>query len=303
MQQNNISFMGWMNKYRTEIACVNELARRRWPDGFKCPRCEHHKAYVLKRRRIRQCASCRHQVSVTAGTIFHNTLVPLRKWFMAIQKMCASPRGVSATELAASIEVSWRTAQLMLRKLRRAMGDRDRQYLLGGLVEVDDAFVGGKHSGGKRGRGAQGKTPVLFAVEKRYDSKGKAVSGFMTAKAVDGVNQAAVHELAQRLDPECEAHTDAYRALQALSEHCQHVPKVTPPEQAGEWLPLVHVIIGNFKGFLIGTFHGVSKQYLQEYLDEFVYRFNRKHWKKQWANRLLTAAAEHEPTPLRLLKV
>ena len=217
---------------------------------------------------------------------------------MAIQKMCANPRGVSATELAASIEVSWRTAQLILRKLRRAMGDRDRQYLLGGLVEVDDAFVGGK-----RGRGAQGKTPVLFAVEKRYDSKGKAVSGFMTAKSVDGVNQAAVHELAQRLDPECEAHTDADRALQVLSEHCQHVPKVTPPEQAGEWLLLVHVIICNFKGFLIGTFHGVSKQYLQEYLDEFVYRFNRKHCKKQWANRLLTAAAEHEPAPLRLLKV
>ena len=217
--------------------------------------------------------------------------------------MCSSPRGLSATELAASIEVSWPTAQLMLRKLRRAMADRDRAYLLGGLVEVDDALVGGKHSGGKRGRGAPGKTPVLFAVEKRYDRQGKAVAGFMTAKAVDGVNQASVHQFGQRLAPECEAHTDADRALEVLSEHCHHVPKVTPPEQAGEWLPLVHVVIGNFKGFLIGTFHGVSKRYLQEYIDEFVYRFNRKHWKKQLAHRLLTAAAEHEPAPFRLLKV
>ena len=125
----------------------------------------------------------------------------------------------------------------------------------------------------------------------------------MTAKAVDGVNQASVHQFGQRLAPECEAHTDTYRALEALSEHCHHVPKVTPPEQAGEWLPLVHVVIGNFKGFLIGTFHGVSKRYLQEYIDEFVYRFNRKHWKKQLAHRLLTAAAEHEPAPFRLLKV
>ncbi len=147
--------MEQMKKYRTEISCINELARRRWPEGFKCPRCKHDKAYVLKRQQIRQCAKCRHQVSVTAGTIFHNTLVPLRKWFTAIEKIRSSPSGVSITELAESIDVSWRTAQLMSRKLHHAMGNQNHHYLFGGLSEANDIFVCDKHS--RDGRNTQRK--------------------------------------------------------------------------------------------------------------------------------------------------
>ena len=147
MQQKPYSFLAWCDHFSTQQACLEELKRHRWPNGFVCPRCGHDQAYVLSRHTLHQCSQCKHQTSVTAGTLFENTKLPLPKWFAAIYLMSADKGGVSATRLAQMIGVTWRSAQLMLRKLRQAMGDRDQAYLLRGLIEIDDAFVGGKRSG------------------------------------------------------------------------------------------------------------------------------------------------------------
>lgn len=165
MQQAPMSYFEWMEHFGTQQACLEEIARHRWPEGFLCPRCGHDEAYLLTRGALRQCARCRHQVSVTAGTVFHRTHVPLPKWFAAIHRMSSDKGGVSAPRLAKLLGVSWRTAQRMLRVLRRAMRDRDRSYWLLGLVEVDDARVGGRRRD-TRGRGAKGKRFVLLAVER-----------------------------------------------------------------------------------------------------------------------------------------
>ena len=143
-------------------------------------------------------------------------------------------------------------------------GGKDRGYWLEGLVEVDDAFVGGRKSG-KRGRGAEGKKPVIFAVEQQ--EKGM---GFMAAHLVERVNFEQVPEFAKRISPDAEVRTDAFLALRVLGESHRHEAKVPPLEKVDEWLPKVHIVISNFKSFLAGTFHGVSHRYLQEYIDEFV---------------------------------
>ena len=121
MKQPPTSFLDWQRQFGSEAACMRELARHRWPQGFLCPWCGNDQAYLLSRRRLRQCARCRHQVSVTAGTVFEHTKLPLPKWFAAIYLMATDKGGISALRLSKLIGVSWPTAQSMLRKLRRAM--------------------------------------------------------------------------------------------------------------------------------------------------------------------------------------
>ena len=294
MQQAPTDFLDWRKRYGTERACRVALERLRWPQGFVCPSCGHDRAYRLKYRHLHQCQGCRHQVSAIAGTIFENTNLPLTKWFAAMYLMAADKGGISAMRLSQMIGVSWPTARSMLRKLRVAMGDRDRGYDLQGLVELDDALVGGRRRG-KRGRGAAGKTAVLFAVERRQ--KG---AGYLAAKAVPRVDQQQVQAFSERLSAHATVRSDGLPALRALAHTHQHQPKNTPPELADEWLPMVHIVISNFKRFVLGTFHGVSSHYLQEYLDEFVFRFNRRSWQDQLPLRLLQAAIDHAPAPMRL---
>lgn len=128
-----------------------------------------------------QCAHCRHQVSITADTLFHATKIPLAKWFWATYLMASDKGGLSALRASKHLGVSWITARTMLRKIRQAMAYRDSIYRLANLIELDDTVVGGKRSG-KRGRGAEGKRPVLVAVETR-----KKGAGFLALQAVDSV--------------------------------------------------------------------------------------------------------------------
>lgn len=292
MKQQSTDFLTWCQEHATEEACQEALAALRWRDGFACPKCGHGKAYRLRHRHLRQCAGCGHQTSPTAGTVFDHSRVPLTKWFAAIYLMSADKGGISAQRLSKMIGVQWRTAHRMLRKLRHAMGDRDNAYLLDGLVELDDAYVGGRRPG-KRGRGAEGKKPVLFAVERRKNGM-----GFMTAQVAGSMDAAQVRQFAQRIAPTATVRTDGFTSLKTLTSTHDHRPKVTPPEKVGEWLPSVHIVISNFKRYVVGTFHGVSHRYLQEYIDEFVYRFNRRYWEPQLPLRLLQAAVDHAPVRL-----
>ncbi len=294
MKQDEISYFEWTRKFATEQACRRLLEQVRWGrDGFRCPRCDHDQAYHVKSRALHECKRCRRQTSVTAGTMFDRSRVPLTKWFAAIYLVGTDKGGISALRLSKMIGVEWRTARLMLQKLRAAMADRDRRYLLDGLIELDDTYVGGKRPG-KRGRGAQGRKPVLFAVQNNGQG-----AGFMHARVVDSVNSQTVEQFCSRLCAGASVRSDAFSGLRVISKSHEHYPKVTPPDQVADWLPLVHIVISNLKTFLLGTFHGVSHQYMQEYVDEFVYRFNRRRWEKQIPLRLLQAAVD--TSPMRLI--
>lgn len=140
----------------------------------------------------------------------------------------------------------------MLRKLRIAMGHQDSLYRLHGVIELDDALIGGKRAG-KRGRGAAGKTPVIVACEHN-----DGVPGFVALQAVASINHDTIRQFSKvHLDIGQTVHTDALSALNTLTETQHHIAKVTRPEQASEWLPWVHIVISNFKTFVLGTYHGI----------------------------------------------
>lgn len=227
MQQKETNFLAWQKRFGTERACEKYLFKHRWEKGFLCPKCGHGSSYYLASRKTMQCARCHHQVSLTSGTLFHSTNLPLTKWFWAIFLVASDKGGISALRLSKFLDVSWKTACSMLCKIRTAMGHRDGLYRLTDLIEVDDALVGGKHPG-KRGRGAEGKTSVLIGCENRGER-----AGFIAMEAVPAVNGNTVKEFAARhLAPGSNVRTDALPALNTLGESHYHKPRVTPPEKA-----------------------------------------------------------------------
>jgi transcription elongation factor Elf1 len=189
MKMPVVSLVEWQKRFGTEKACAKVLAQIRWPQGFQCPACGSKKCSFIATRKLYQCSLCRHQVSVTADTLFHATKVPLDKWFWAIYLIASDKGGLSALRLSKHIGVSWLSARRMLKKVRTAMVHRDRIYRLNKLIELDDTYLGGKRAG-KRGRGAEGKKPVLVAVETREKR-----AGFVAMKAVNTVNKKTGYRL------------------------------------------------------------------------------------------------------------
>jgi len=298
MSYTELSLLEFQQRFATESACQEALEKARWPQGFVCPRCGQGKACRLGPRNLLQCSACRHQASVTAGTVFHKTHTPLVKWFWAIWMVAQDKGGVSALRLARQLELRYRTAWTMLHKLRKAMGQRDATYTLTGSIEMDDAFFGGA-AAGKRGRGAANKTKVVVMVESREEH-----AGFIGMKTVAKTDRAEIGAAATaKIAPGQEIHTDGWQAYGVLEKlgH-DHRSQRVPPKEASEKLPWVHIAISNAKCFLLGTYHGVSHKYLQAYLDEFCYRFNRRAWEPTLTSRLLTACLVAKPVTLAELR-
>ncbi len=295
MKAPEVSFYEWQQQFATDEACLTHLANLRWPDGFQCPKCGHNAGYyALPNRGLYECRECAYQASVTSGTLFHSTKLPLTKWFWAIYWVSSDKGSVSALRLSKLLGVSWPTAHRMLRKLRIAMGHRDSLYRLSNVVELDDALLGGRKKPGKRGRGALGKVPILVACETHGPRP-----GFVAIEALEQLNHRRVDAFSRRrLKADQIVRTDALAALNSLEATQYHLPRVTPASEASQWLPWVHVVISNLRRFLLGTYHGVTAKHLQEYLNEFVYRFNRRHWEPEIPNRLLGLCLDHVPIKL-----
>lgn len=299
MRADEITLIEWQQKYSDERACVFGLAELRWPEGYECGECGHGEYYFLEGYRRFECRGCGHHTTVTAGTILHSTKLPLVKWFTAIYFVSVDKGGISASRLAKYIDVDWKTARNMLKRLRLTMGERDQQYTLAGLIELDDGFVGGKTTGGKRGRGAEKKTAILVACE--HDAQHKK-AGFLKMKAIDCLDGDAVKAFAKEaFSPQQDVRTDGSPTLKTLEGTHRVESQVIPPQDTHKWLPWVHIAIANLKRCLLGTYHGVSGSHLQEYLDEFCYRFNRRWCELEIPHRLLRICLLHPPVKRSLL--
>ena len=150
----------FQSMFATEEACQKYLAQCRWPEGFVCPRCENRSSYEIAKARRWQCTRCRYQVSLTAGTILHNTKTPLTVWFWAAYLMTTDKRGVSALLLQRQLGLRrYETAWIMLHKLRQAMVNLTREPLRG-EVEVDDTWIGGIQAGSRGSRQLGAGTPA-----------------------------------------------------------------------------------------------------------------------------------------------
>ena len=159
-----LSDVAFREAFGTEEQCRAALLRLRWPDGFVCPCCGHRGHCVLAGRGLYQCNRCKKQTSPTAGTIFHATKLPLTLWFAAIHLIVTAKNGISSVELGRRLGVKQPTAWAVKHKIMAVMARREEETALSGRVEMDDAYLGGVRSGGKRGRGAAGKTPFVAAV-------------------------------------------------------------------------------------------------------------------------------------------
>src|ERR1700760_4053613 len=165
MARNKVQFQKGLSEaefetlYGTEEKCRAVVMASRWPNGFECPACGGRAYSEVTTRRLFQCSACRLQTSLTAGTIFASTHLPLRLWFRAMYHLTQSKQGISSVELGRRLGVTQTTAWKLKHKLAQVMMERDASKQLGGRVELDDAFVGAQRTGDKRGRGAPGKTP------------------------------------------------------------------------------------------------------------------------------------------------
>src|SRR5690348_7034427 len=181
-------------RFGTEEACREALFEMRWREGLACPACGGRSFCELRTRRLFQCNRCKKQVRLTAGTVFQDTKLPLTTWFAAIYHLTQSKNGISSIELGRRLGVKQGTAWLMKHKLMRAMAAREAaKPKLAGRVEIDDAYLGGERTGGKRGRGAAGKTPFVAAVETTAERKPRR----LRLTVVKGFRKREVEKLAK----------------------------------------------------------------------------------------------------------
>ncbi|MFL5288637.1 MAG: IS1595 family transposase, partial [Rhodopila sp.] len=167
MARNKVQFQKGLSEadfdalYGSEEKCRAVVIASRWPKGFECPACGGQAYCEVRSRGLFQCNACRRQTSPIAGTIFASTHVPLRLWFRAMYHLTQSKQDISSIELGRRLGVTQTTAWKIKHKLAQVMMERDATKHLSGRVELDDAYLGGERTGGKRGRGAPGKTPFV----------------------------------------------------------------------------------------------------------------------------------------------
>src|SRR3989442_8201972 len=296
----------FQRQFATEEACQRYLAACRWPDGFRCPRCGHERAYTMVKHRRWKCVACRHQVSLTAGTMLHNTKTPLTLWFGAAYRMTTDKRGVSALLLQRQLALRrYETAWMMLHKFRRAMVNSTREARRGD-VEVDDTWVGGPQAGLRGSRQLKGRKAalVLVAVEKRDRGTGRA----RMAVIPDFKSSTLLGFLKQNVEPGSIVYTDGLKSFTGLHEAgYKHVPRTQPlrielRKGAKSVIPLADRAIGNLQQWLIGTYHGVSRDQLQVYLDEFVFRHNRRRLPMAAFQTLLGLGTSRKPTRYKKIR-
>lgn len=289
-----IDFFEFQKLSSSERKCRDYLFQRRWPDGFICPKCQGQQYSYLKTRGLYQCSHCRYQCSVRVGTVFQKSKTPLQKWFWMIFLLSQSRNGYSALALKRLLAISYGTALSMTHKIRSAMAARDANYQLAGLVELDDAYFGGKKAPGKRGRGAEKKIPVMVGVQLNEKNQPQ----YVCMIAVDNLSEQSVSEASKEHIKEGSAiKSDAYSSYQVLSKYgYYHQPiKIGFPELARKFLPWVHILISNAKAIYLGTHHGVSTKHLQKYLSEFCYRVNRRFQQYKLFDRLICACLAAKP--------
>lgn len=284
-KRERFGLAAFIKTYGDEATCREYLIKKRWPEGFICPKCGERHGYRLANGRI-QCASCRYEASVTAGTVMHRSHLPLTKWFLAFYLVSQDKRGVSAVLLSSELDVTYKTAWYVLKRIRSVMGQRNSAYLLSGIVEFDDTYFGGPTVGKKRGRGTE-KTKVFVGLSLNEEGKPK----HLTMQVTNNLKQASVKKFAENhIEIGSEIHADEFKSYPPALEDKYKLETQTYDPNTAE-LHWLHTIISNAKAFIQGTYHGRPKENLQDYLDEFCFRFSRRYFHCKLFERLAIAAA------------
>jgi len=259
-------------RFHDDAACRAYLESIRWPDGSRCPRCPQAKVWRMKSP-FHRCASCGHDFTVTAGTLFADTHLSLRLWFQAMWYVVNQKNGASALGVQRVLGLgSYRTAWRWLHKLRRAMvrPGRDR---LSGTVEVDEVYIGGQRPG-KRGRGAVGKALVLIAAQ----VDGSKIGRIRLARVADASAPVLSQATTVAVSPGSQVLTDGWSGYATLKARGYRHSVVRDSAVVGaNLLPRANRVASLLQRWLLGTHQGaVAAAHLDYYLDEFTFRFNRR---------------------------
>lgn len=273
-----------------EDACKAYLKARRWPEGVRCPRCANPEVYELRHRAWHwQCTKCApggstgYRFSIISGTIFENTNKPLRDWFRVTHLMLVSKKGMSARQIWRYMGFgSYKTAWYMMHRVRAALVEREADKL-GGIVEVDETFIGGKAHNkhrdkrgpdGKSGPGglASGKTPVVGAVSRKGNVVARVISTVSADVLTSFVRETVSHKVSLLV-------TDQWIGYRYLKRDYPH--QVIRHTKGQYVVGAVHTntiegFWSIFKRGVVGTFHKVSNKYLPLYVAEFQFRYNNR---------------------------
>jgi transposase-like protein len=244
----------------TDQQCIDFFFRKKWPNGFFCPRCDYSDAYIVKSRRLPlfECLSCGHQTSLTVGTILEGTRTDLKKWYTAIMLISDLSRGISALALSRIISVTYKTAWLMLHKIRHAMSHHDNSYQLTGIIRVNSAFYGKPHN------------PTVCRHPKE--------TPVFVGASMDEHDQPTSLKIKIVAASDMKEHLFLKRAAQSFSEKCLDPNSHFVEIITGRFVPLSQKkVIPYFRqssAWLRDTFHGIGPKHLQKYFDEFCCRYN-----------------------------
>jgi transposase-like protein len=270
MDDKNMNLSEVMKDFADDAKCRAYIEALRWPDGVACPHCQSKKIYRIVKRDQLLCASCEYQFSVTVDTIFHDTHLPLWKWFIATVLLCESKKGMSACQIQRSLGVSYKTAWYLCHRIRAAMQEVAPKKL-DGTVEIDETYVGGK----KRRWRAKSVKQVVIGIRQRNgdlrliraeDAKSATVQAIVKANVGSHVevvmtDQSAIYPWAlNHMD------TGKHKTVNHTRQYAHGDVHTNTVESAFSLL----------KRGIVGTWHKVDAKHLPAYLDEMCFRFNNR---------------------------
>lgn len=305
--QKGLKIEDFWELYGTEAKCEAVLASTRWPKGFQCRRCGHSGHCVVFHGACKtyQCNRCHTQTTLTSGTIFQGTRLPLFKWFYAIYLLTQAKNNVSALELTRALGICYRSAWRLKHKITQVMCEREDRRVLAGRIEVDDAYLGGERVGGKVGRGSENKIPFVAAVQ--TDENGHPI--FAVYSRVNSFSSYEIQDWAEhKIKKGSTVVSDGLGCFNSVTEAgCVHSRHVVGKGRRSTDMPCfawVNTILGNLKTSINGTYHSFKfAKYASRYLAEAQYRFNRRFDMPAMFVRLLFASVQTTARPEKWLRM
>jgi transposase-like protein len=296
--------------FATEDQALDHLVKYRWPDGVRCLACGHAKVYRIDRKgktgkpcRLYECAECKLHFSAITGTLFHDSHLPLQKWFMAMALMCEAKKGISALQVSRHIGVTHKTAWYLCHRIRKAMEESNAEPLggAGKVVEVDETYLGGRITRKGVGAAKDAKVAILGIAER---------SGRVHLQKISNAKAETIKPiLKEKLSPETkQVVTDGapvygwvVPSIVPVSQHkvVSHKDEI---EEFGEISSkTIEGAFSLFKRGVVGSYHKLSKDHLDSYLQEFCWRYNRRGMQPFMFNTLLTEVAAKKPMTYKTL--